>query len=216
LTLSLETSADPDLPSDMALDFWAVEYPEYPAGMIRLVLPTNFIEDGPTKLVELAKSLIGDMNFHSGYGGYAINWDHKSSHAVAARKEMSVLSRRYPGIELPEVPITLMAIPHGMKRVNWLTFIGALLVESSTSLDSLANELNNDDVSSERLPNGVMVIAGKEPRLGDVNRQEDLSSYYKVGKALARLRSKDRLPFIVNERRRPDEDITEEWLSYFD
>jgi hypothetical protein len=129
---------------------------------------------------------------------------------------MSVLSRRYPGIELPEVPATLMAIPSGIKRINWLTFLGESLAKEIGNLDSLIAGRHDYAISVERLPYGMLLVAGAEPRVGDVNRQEDLGPYHKVGAALAQLRSHDHPPFLINANSIPDEEITDEWLAYFD
>ncbi len=216
MTLSLESGTDADLPSDTALHFWAVEYPENPAGMLRLVLPIGFIQDDPVKLVNLAKNLVGDLEFHSGCGGYAINWDHKGRYAVSSRKEMSIISKRYPGIELPEVAITLMAIPFGLKRVNWLTLVGNNLLETIGGSNPLVARLSNEGIFVDILPKGVLVIAGKEPTIGDVNRQDDLASYHKVGSAVAALRNHDHPAFLLNSKKFPDEEITADWLAYFD
>jgi len=216
-TLNLETNPVPDMPSDAAFDIWAVEYPEDPAGMMRMILPVDFVQGSPEKLVELARESTGSMAFHSGHGGYAINWDHKGEYAFPARREMAVLSRRYPGIELPEVAVTLMALYDGMKRVNWLTLAGNALLDSVDDRDALVARLDSTEgVVVEPLSGGILVVAGPEPKLGDVNRQEDLGAYHAVGRELAPLRSKDHPPFLVDQRGRADEELTEEWLGYFD
>lgn len=216
LMLNLESNSVPNMPSDTALDFWAVEYPEQPAGMIRLILPVSFIQDSPKKLVDLAKRLTGEMDFHSGHGGYSINWDFKGDYAFSAKKEMAILSRRYPGIDLPEVACTLMAIPNGIKRVNWLTLIGNSLLDTLGGRDSFSKRLNDGEVKVESLPMGIIAVAGSEPKIGDVNRQESLASYYTVGKALAGIRNKEHPPFLINNKGFADDEVTSEWLSYFD
>jgi hypothetical protein len=209
--LDLETNSVPNMPSDMALSFWAVEYPDEPAGMIRIVLPTAVAEESPSALINQALLLARDLRFHSGQAGYTLNWDFQGDYAVDARKQMSVLSRRFPAIDVPEAPATLMAIPTGMKRINWVTFVGNSLMEEK-GFD--ASDLQPLD--TRPLPHGIAVVAGDKPRLGDVNRQEDLSAYHEVGRALATLRSPDHPPLIPDSQGDPQDDRTEEWLSYFD
>jgi hypothetical protein len=219
IMLTLDGNEVPDMPSDLLLDFWSYELPEeMAAGMIRLVLPASWIERSADPLLALARRLAGPMRFHSGHGGYSIAWDYKGEYAFPARMEMAVVARRYPAIDLPESATTLMAIPTGLKRVNWLTLVGEPLLETLDDREAVAAELEGEDeVAVERLEGGILVVAGKSPRVGDVNRQEDLRPYHAVGSALADLRSKEHPPFILDVRTRmADEEVTEEWLAYFD
>jgi hypothetical protein len=209
-TLDLETSRVKNIPSDTAFRFWADEYPEEPAGKIRLVLPVSFVAEAPQSFVKLALSLAKELRFHSGHAGYAINWDHRGDYALASRKSMSVLATRYPAIDFADEPTTLMAIPTGMKRINWITFVGNDLVAQK------GLQLDLEGLEVHPMPHGIAVVAGDRPRVGDVNRQEDLTAYYKVGRALAGLRSHDHPPLIPDKQGDPEEDRTEEWLSYFE
>jgi hypothetical protein len=210
-TLDLQGGTDANIPSDVAFRFWADEYPESPAGMVRLVLPTAFVEASGAELLKTTLSLAGELHFHSGQAGYAINWDHRGELAFDARKRMGVLARRFPAIDLSEVPATLMAIPTGMKRINWVTLAGNALMEEK---GLAASEL--DGLEVHPLPHGVAVVAGDKPRLGDVNRKEDLTAYHRVGKALAKLRSAEHPAFVCDQEGDAQDDLTEEWLSYFD
>jgi hypothetical protein len=207
-TLDLETSAVANLPSDMALRFWANEYPDPPTGMIRLLLPTRMFEEAPGKLVDLTSSLVKKLRFHSGHAGYTVNWDHRGEFAHPSRKRMAILARRFPGIDLMEIPATLIAIPTGMKRINWVTLLGNDLLAGKT--------VDLQGLDTRPLPHGVAIVAGERPKVGDVNRQEDMSDYHKVGRAVADLRSPDHIPFVADQSGEPQEDRTEEWLSHFD
>jgi hypothetical protein len=108
-----------------------------------------------------------------------------------------------------------MAIPSGFKRVNWLTLVANRLLTSIGGIGSLTNELG-PNIVVDPLPGGVLLIAGAAPTLGDVNRQDDLRPYREVGTVLSKLRSRDHPPFLLNSSKIPDEEITEEWLAYFD
>jgi len=217
ITLLLESSSIPDQVSDKSFELWAVEYPEDPAGMVRVTLPTDFIRESPTKLIDLATKMTENFEFHSGHGGYAVNWDLKGPCSSRARKEMSVISRRFPAIDLPEMATTLMSIPYGINRVNWLTLIGnKLLSNSHLSKANLTDQFDDANVKLEKLTHGLMIIAGEQPKLGDVNRQEDIELYHKVGRALVGVRSMNHPPFLVNKKGFAEEEITDDWLAYFD
>jgi hypothetical protein len=207
-TIDLETNTVPNLPSDLALRFWASEYRDPPTGMIRLVLPTQMFEGAPDKLLALTLSLVKELRFHSGHAGYAVNWDHRGEFAYPSQVRMGVLARRFPGIDLSLIPATLMAIPTGMKRINWVTLLGNELL-AKTEVDLVG-------LDTRPLPHGLAVIAGSAPKVGDVNRQEDMSGYHQVGRALADLRSQDHIPFITDQDGEPEDERTQEWLSHFD
>lgn len=207
-TIDLETNTVPNVPSDLAFRFWANEYPDPPTGMIRLVLPVPMFEGAPDKLLALTLSLVKELRFHSGHAGYAVNWDHRGEFAHPSHVRMGVLARRFPGIDLSEIPATLMAIPTGLKRINWVTLVGnELMAKAQAELQGL---------DTRPLPHGVAIVAGGVPKIGDVNRQEDMSAYHQVGRALASLRSPDHIPFITDKDGEPQDDRTQEWLSYFD
>lgn len=205
-------SSAPNLPSDAAFVFQAEQPPEdEPAGMVRLVLPTATVESSAAPLLDRALTLASELRFHSGHAGYAIHWDPLGELAFDAQTRMGTLSRRFPAIELPAVTATLMAIPDGMKRINWVTFVGDQLMADKELLPESLAELD-----IRRLQHGIAVVAGPRPLLGDVNRQEDLSAYEQVGRVLAQLHSSDHIPFICDQDGDPQEHLTEEWLGYFD
>lgn len=213
-TLNLECHATPDVASEQAFDFWASEVDE--AGMLRVVLPVSYLDEGPQRLRELARRLIGDLRFHSGNAGFAINWDYKGEYGFWSLRDMRRLGRRFPCIDFPDPNVTLMAIPTGMKRINWLTFVGDALLQRLEEPTQIFAELTSAGVEYETLPHGAMVVAGSAPQTGDVNRQADLAAYRAVGQALAGLRAPDHPAFLVDEDFELDEDRSAEWLAYFD
>lgn len=214
-TLTLESNSIANLPSDLAFDFWAVEYPEKPAGAIRLILPRAFIVETPQSLINLGKNLVKDLNFHSGHIGYSINWDHRGDYATSALKKMGVISRRFPGIDLPNIACTLIALPDGIKRVNWLTLVGKSIIQSLIESTTLS-QIENSECSVDELPHGYLIKAGSEPKVGDVNRQESLENYHRVGHLIASIRSENHPPFLPNVSGFVEDEITEDWLAYFD
>lgn len=211
-TLDLQGGGtDPNVPSNVAFRFWASQDEDGPAGSIRLVLPTTFVEETPATLLKLALSLPKEMHFHSGHAGYSINYDHLGDLAYDADVRMGILARRYPAIDLPAPGTTLLALPGGMKRINWITLIGdGLMKEKGLSADDLGG------LEVHTLPHGLAVVAGDRPVLGDVNRKEDLSAYRRVGKKLKSLRTKDHAPFVAGKEGVADDERSEEWLAYFD
>jgi hypothetical protein len=210
-SLDLESGSAPNLPSDRALHFWSIEEDDKPAGLIRLNLPADFIKESPKRLLDLVLSLAKNFRFHSGHAGYSVNWDYRGEYAHDSRIKMGVLAGRFPAIDLVEAPATLMAIPEGFKRINWVTLLGNdLLAEKDIEASSWKG------LEAHVLPHGMAFVAGDQPKVGDVNRKEDLSAYHKVGRALAPARSRDHIAFVADSDGDPDDERTERWLAYFD
>ena len=155
--LLLESSPTPNTPSDTAFCLWALEYQTRKVGAMRLILPISLIDGSPDPLRKLAAELVAELDFHSGHSGYAVNWDFLGRYASTSKRSMRTLARRFPGIELPHVVCALEAIPYGIKRINWLTFLGAPLVERLGGTDSLNDKLSRPDVLVEPLKHGVMI-----------------------------------------------------------
>ena len=214
--LNLESGPGPSLPSDRAFVFTALEYEDGPVGLMRLILPATYIADTPDPFVALALSLLDPLDFHSGHAGYGLNYDSRGDFAYDAQSRMRALGMRYPGIDIPDQETTLYAMANGdgIKRVNWLTFLGDPLVARLGGREALRQGLS-EAISLYPLRRGVAIRAGAVPGVGDVNRGELLPLYHEVGALLQPLRLLDHPAFIMKDDVF-DEDATEAWLGRFD
>jgi hypothetical protein len=213
--LFLESGPKPDLPSDKAFSLRAIEaMRDPPVGAVRLILPVATIGQSATAFIELAKRLVRKLKFASGHGGYSVNWNETGDFGFDAEQKMFQLSHRYPGIDLPSFTCTLHDIHTGFKRVNWLTFLGADLVEDLG--DDLAPlRATKSPIVVHDLPHGLMIQAGPRPETGDVNRRQFLPLYREVGRAIASARMPNHPAFLMNGSAY-DEDASAAWLSRFD
>jgi hypothetical protein len=211
MQLRLDNSKGPDAAADRAFQF--AYFDHYKAGGLRLVLPAAFVDESASSLASLAKSLARRLSFSSGLGGYSLNWNKLGELAHEASKEIAVISRRYPGIDVPDLTGDIRVMPKGIKCVNWLTFLNGDLVENLGGSERLSQALKGDIVY-DALPNGVVIQAGPRPETGDVNRRQMLPLYHAVGKAVANVRAKEHLPFIPDPKD-PDS-ATSTWLARFD
>jgi len=214
--LTLESHMLPDIPSDTAFGLWAVPFKKYLVGAIRVVLPANFRMVGDEDLQDVALDLVSKMNFHSGYCGYGINWDPGGRYRTISRRVLGKLARRFPGLDLTDIFSSLMAVPFGIVRINWLTFLGSTILEMLGGIDNLRGRLAGGDTELVETSGGLMIKGGSEPGIGDVNRFEMLESYHVVGRALSTVRSDRHPPFLGSARRQIDAEISETWLRYFD
>jgi hypothetical protein len=184
--LTLECGRTKADASDRAFDFYRGRVG---MGHIRLVLPVEFINDSTDRFIELAQELCSQLHFLSGHAGYSTNIDldfpsyEENGHVYA-------LSRRYRGVDFGKPVMFADFMKHGIKTVNWLAFLGDELIAKVGGKSGLRSKLSHEIIIHD-LPHGLMIQAGAEPKMGDVNRNENLQLYQEVGRALAALRIPD-------------------------
>lgn len=155
---------------------------------LRVCLPLDETKN-PDGTVELLRTLLSMVDFDSGYCGHSYYWDTGSPEA---ERELAQSNRgwlaRYPGLSYGK-PLGLFSlVDFGILGVSWLTFLGKAKTGALGGSDALAARLpaaiETYPIANDR---GLLIRAGTQPELGDVNRGRDLPSYHAVGKALASL-----------------------------
>jgi hypothetical protein len=217
--LTLEGGGKKDALSDIGLYLCADEQEESRSGAVRLVLPVSYAIN-PQQYIDMVISLVRKLNFQSGHAGYAVNWFPTADSADDALALFPAIARRYPGIDLSDMDITLYAISSSdrpsIKCINWLTLLGADIVKSAGEIKALFKDLPDDCLVHPLNLGGVLIQAGGAPYIGDGNHNEQLKSYHAVGKILAPLRLQNHPDFVGATLENPEEDLTSEWLSRFD
>lgn len=214
--LKMESGTKANEPSDKAFFFLADEEEDIKTGMIRLVLPFNYLDGNESELIELVKRLVSKLDFESGHVGYSVNWDPDGENEEDAANEMLIISKKYPGIDVNYFDSTLIAFQNSIKSsikcVNWLTIIGADIRKQLPGSEKLKLELS-PDASIYELKNGLIFQAGPEPSLGYPDKHQ-LDSYYRVGHLLSDFRLSDHPQILPDSTR--GENATEDWLNRFD
>ena len=216
--MSLESGAQANEPSDAGFFIIADEEDDEPIGAAQIRLPVSYVEKSPARLVDLARDLVAKLEFESGHGGYTLNWDPRGDFTVEAQEAMESVAARFPGVDLFDMDVTLVAMrktkPAGIKRVNWLTLLGKSLAEA-LGHDKLRQSLN-EACEITKLPTGLLIRAGDRPTTGDQKAaRTDLTAYESVGRVLARLRFVDHRR-IFGSSRAGAPDPTSSWLARFD
>lgn len=148
-----------------------------------LTLPVEYMLDDPQRFADLAKSMTSHLKFVSGNAGFAVSMYPDGGVDREEGSHIYMLSRRFDGLDLGAPRDSAFYAIHGLRTINWLTFVG----------DGLAGRMNGRDGVKAALPqhipftdldHGLMIQAGPKPILGDVNLQENMSDYYRVGRAL--------------------------------
>jgi hypothetical protein len=98
----------------------------------------------------------------------------------------------------------------GIPTVNWLTFVRDEFVEKLGGLSKLKSQ-ESDGVIIHPLKYGIAVQAGPAPLLGDVNEQESLASYYRVGEILEPVKTKTEMDSNIGG----DSAAATEWAHRF-
>jgi hypothetical protein len=132
------------------------------ASFCRVVMPNDV---APTVMARMACELADSTAFLSGHAGFGavFNADLKAT----AFDQIYAWAKRYPGLEVEDLNVTLPHMLDGIKGANWLTLLGSALAERVTS-ESWQVVGRHADVA--RLSQGVVVRAGDHPALGDRNR----------------------------------------------
>jgi hypothetical protein len=216
--INLESGAKKNEPSECNLFMLADEEDEEPLGALRLNLPLSSMEKGPESYIQLVRELIEKIDFESGHAGYGLHWDPRGEMSLEALEKMFYVSKRYKGIDLSDMDVTLVSMrrtkPNGIKCINWLTLLGNDLSSRIGPVDSIQNQ-TGDCCTIHELKTGIIIQAGKKPEPGDMDRNESLDSYHRVGRLLAPYRFIDHR-LIFGDPSGRIKDATNEWLGRFD
>ena len=80
------------------------------------------IDVASAKVEQLALLLSERIPFISGYGGLVTLFD--AAHKNTAFDAIYAWAKRYPGLEVEDLNVTLPFVLHHVKGANWLTFVG--------------------------------------------------------------------------------------------
>lgn len=149
---------------------------------LHVALDPSIVAKEPDRTVEWARAVVSQCPVTSGAAGYSLLWE--TADPRVPRRAGAFLRgahRRHAGL-LSSEPFTLSSHARNLiVEVGWLTFVNESVVKN-VEMTVLAD---TGGISVERLTKDkVMIRAGREPRLGDVNRREELPDYTQVANAL--------------------------------
>jgi hypothetical protein len=145
-------------------------------------------------LADYVMEIAGAEPYVCGTAGYVASfneWEKPSAFSVFHR-----WSKRFLGLDLEDPDSFGWAATDGLITTSWLTLIGEPLLERFESARLLQHRRFRDNVEVIGLRTGLLVRAGSEPSLGDVNRLQFPHTYSEVARALEPLLS-PRLPEMV-------------------
>lgn len=123
-------------------------------------------------------------------------------------------ARRFRGLDLQDSEQMAWNVDGGLPGSSWLTLVGTPMAEKlGVDLDALRTRDFTHGASATPVGGGILLRAGDQPSIGDVNRFEHLDAYTEVALALA--------PWFLKEPPRyyggfwDDESATNRWLRRF-
>lgn len=206
-SVTIDDRETPDSAAAHGLTFAAATYRG--VGYVALHVAPDFAhEELATALMESTES----VQYLHGFAGFGLVYNDLGEFGTAAARQLFALGARHPGLDLQSPSNTSFTATSGIKRVNWLTWVGNRFVKSME-----LGQVSNRSLRVIRQAHGWVVQAGPAPCIGDVNRQDTCAAYAEAGRLLAPVRAKDHPAFILEERLpMASAERTAQWLSHFD
>jgi hypothetical protein len=124
---------------------------------------------------------------YHGYGGIFLMQSPDSVVSQNSAKSIAAFAMRYPGLEI-DAPIShSLATVDGIKDGNWLTVLSLPFVATLGGSERLRAQLG-DAFTLAEYGDGVLIVAGVCPEVGDRNRNEETPLYKKLAQVLRPIR----------------------------
>ncbi|NTX05819.1 type VI immunity family protein [Myxococcus sp. CA040A] len=163
----------------------------------------------PGRLLEFSEQVLSLVRCVSGYAGYMFQGQPLGPFGTSSFDQIYAWARRYWGVDVEDLDVTVDHMLEGYKCPSWLTVIGERLERREPAAVSAAE---GSAFRAVRTPGGVLLQAGLRPVLGDQNRRESLEGYAAIARALEPLQVQRHGTF---GGARWDESRTRAWLRRF-
>ncbi len=184
----------------------------YNLNYFRAGFPVEMFSNDFGRFVALVKRFAERLPFFFGYAGFFFNNSLEASTEQRNEQYLLPVAMRFSGVEVEEDISTSLCCEDSIKGVNWLTLLSPVLVERLGGKAALRAQLGEAVVLHD-LATGLMIQAGPEPGLGDVNAGERLPFYREVHRALTPIRNPNH--YMLGARIF-GKDETRRWMTRFD
>jgi hypothetical protein len=186
---------------------------KYELNLFRAGFPVEMFSSDLGRFVALVKRFAERLPFFFGYAGFFFNNSLEASTQQQNEQYLLPVAMRFSGVEVEHDTATILCCEHSIKGVNWLTLLSPSLVEQLGGKAPLRAHLSESVVLHD-LATGLMIQAGPEPGLGDVNAGERLPCYREVHRALTPVRNLNH--YALGPRLFRQNDATRRWMNRFD
>jgi Protein of unknown function (DUF3396) len=182
-----------------------------PCSYFRMVAPLDWIDSSKESFIDLARHSLNGFSLLSGYAGYSFFWRVLSVEMnKEATSRIGPWLKRYPGFSHGNVAALPKLASDGIVAIDWLTLLGAEYVNRLGGARNISQSLG-PEIQVLTLDNGIVIQAGEQPEIGDINRNQTLPLYHKVGKVLKPIKASGEEAWIQGLN--PDE--MEKWFDRF-
>jgi hypothetical protein len=194
-------------------------YSESNTSYIRQATPWRALEKDPESYLATATRLCDLLPALCGHVGYSL--ETSPYYEMQAFREAYGLAMRHPGVNIATDHATWpLRDEKGIEAVNWLTIVGSIPLEKLGGAAALRRRLKEHrSISVIDTQHGVIIRAGERPRMGDVNRRDDLPEYRAVYAALKDVMDQvltDFSPLPLGLARPEKAEKTARWLRRFE
>lgn len=153
------------------------------ANAIEMRFPREFLTaHGADAVAAAVAQMFDDVPCDSGYAAIALCYGMESQVAKAC-EVIAPAAFRSHGYDVPDTLHTTPRLGDRSRGARWLTMLGQELVERVGGKEALASRLI-DGVEVVEGKHGLLLRAGKEPEIGDVNRQQPTPLLASVARAI--------------------------------
>lgn len=175
-------------------------------GSLELTLP---LDDDPGNVFQLVMEVATRLPFWSGTAGITLSWDR--GRRVTSLPAAKAWCRRWVGVDLQDTERAAHSARRGLTGVGWITLLGRGFIEAlSVDYEALSSRAWTHEVGVIAAPQGLVVRAGEDPELCDLNMLARPGAIAEVARALDPWLTPDLPPF---EGWKPKETST--WLRRF-
>jgi hypothetical protein len=151
--------------------------------LLEITLPWEIVDSlGLEPLVQFSTKIAAKLPYDSGYLSPSLNWG-KDSKRTDAGEAMIGPAMRHRGLDIHMNNATRLRLGKLGRGARWVTFLGSDLLRQLGGRENLAASVDTR-VELISAGSGLALRAGKEPAIGDVNRQDDLPLLRSVARAL--------------------------------
>ncbi len=156
--------------------------------------------------------LLNIINCVSGNGGYVFQGQPRGPNSRNSFNQIFSWAKRYWGVEVQDLDLTVQYMLDSFKCVNWLTIIGGNLAKTNPKVISDAKKAAYQSIE---INDNFLFQASEMPLLGDRNRKEILEGYVALSKALEPIQVVNHDSYGNEFGSGWDEESTNAWIRRF-
>lgn len=180
----------------------------------RFSVPVLHVREQPDVFVDLVMQCSERLEPVHGYGGVTVLTSSDRGTVQRAAPRIAGFAARYPGLEVDRPMSHKRVTQSGIKGGNWITILSTPFIDRLGGLPALGAALPESFVTHE-YGDGVVIVAGPAPEVGDRHRNIDTPAYRELARVLKPIRITEH-PAIYPKGRFSEQEGFAEWLARFD